>query len=383
MKEIIKALSKDVIVGLRTIDDSYDNIYYGKIIKYKDNLLDFLAYDDKGEENTIIQVGSSDIVSFDTNSANTDYLTKVINNKDKFTTKKEGTITGSKVSEHLHYLWENEIPALYHTIVKDEFYAYLIGYNENTIILRSFNPYYNIDNGIICFPIDTIEKICVYKPELNIYPYLYENRIEIAKYHIESIDIRSDFFHRTMNKRILVDVQNSTDIKNEEAIVGYVESIRNDRICFRKINDDGIECGQEEYDIKDIVTFGCGGSYLDRIGLLYTNEISKNAKEDIIIISDSNKLKSILLDAKEKGTIVSLISDETEDEYIESTGFLIDIKKDWIHLNLYDIEENHWYECYRRIKDFSKLRENGITELLVKVILEKQKPSIREFRLEL
>ena len=50
MKEIIKALSKDVIVGLRTIDDSYDNIYYGKIIKYKDNLLDFLAYDDKGEE---------------------------------------------------------------------------------------------------------------------------------------------------------------------------------------------------------------------------------------------------------------------------------------------------------------------------------------------
>ena len=150
MKEIIKALSKDVIVGLRTIDDSYDNIYYGKIIKYKDNLLDFLAYDDKGEENTIIQVGSSDIVSFDTNSANTDYLTKVINNKDKFTTKKEGTITGSKVSEHLHYLWVNEIPALYHTIAKDEFYAYLIGYNENTIILRSFNPYYNIDNGIIC-----------------------------------------------------------------------------------------------------------------------------------------------------------------------------------------------------------------------------------------
>ena len=47
-----------------------------------------------------------------------------------------------------------------------------------------------------------------------------------------------------------------------------------------------------------------------------------------------------------------------------------------IHLNLYDIEENHWYECYRRIKDFSKLRENGITELLVKAILEKQKPSI-------
>ena len=35
MKEIIKALSKDVIVGLRTIDDSYDNIYYGKIIKLK------------------------------------------------------------------------------------------------------------------------------------------------------------------------------------------------------------------------------------------------------------------------------------------------------------------------------------------------------------
>lgn len=370
---MINSLQKDIIVGLRTIDVSYDNIYYGKIIKYEGNLLVFFAYDENGEENATIQVNTSDIVSIDTNSANTEYLTKVITNKDKLTIKEEKIIIGNRIRDNLQHLWENEIPALYQTIVKDEFYAYLIGYNDNTIILHSFNPYYNIDNGIICFPIDTIEKICVYKPELNIYPYLYENRIEIVKYQIESTDIRSDFFHKTMNKKILVDVQNSADIKNKEALVGYVESIKDESICFRKINDEGIECGQEEYDIEDIVTFGCGGSYLDKIELLYTNEISKNAKENIIIISDSNKLKSTLIDAKEKGTIVSLISDETEDEYIESTGFLIDINKDWIHLNLYDIEENHWYECYRRIKDFSKLRKNGITELFTKAIFEKQK----------
>lgn len=373
---MIEKLPKDIIVGLRTTGDSYDNIYYGKIIKYEDNLLTFLAYDEYDEEIKTIQVNPSDIISIDTNSANTEYLTKVLANKHKLTIKEEETIIGNRIRENLKHLWENEIPALYHTAVKDEFYAYLIGYNENTIILHSFNPYYNIDNGIICFPIDNIEKICVYKTELNIYPYLYENRIEINKYHIKSTDIRSDFFHKSMNEKMLVDVQNSTDIKNEETLVGYVESIKNDRICFRKINDDGIECGQEEYDIKDIVTFGCGGSYLERIELLYANEISKKAKEELLITSDSDKLKSILLEAKEEGTIVSLISDETEDEHIESTGFLIDQKNDWIHLNLYDLEESHWYECYRRIRDFSKVRKNGITELLVKEIFDKQKHSV-------
>ncbi|MBO4597303.1 MAG: hypothetical protein J5676_05410 [Bacteroidaceae bacterium] len=372
MEEIIKALSNGTIVGLRTIDDSYDNIYYGKIIKYADNLLDFMSYGENGEIVATIQVKSSDIVSFDTNSADTEYLNKVIANKDKFAIKEEKTIIGSKIREYLHHLWGKEIPALYHTnICKVGYYAYIVGFNENTIILHTFNPYYNIDNGIICFPIETIEKIGVYMPELNMYPYLYENRIKIDKCNIESTDIRLDFLRQSMKEKKLVDVQNATDIKNEEDLVGFVESIQEDRISLKKINPDGKECGLEEYNVKDIVTFGHGGFYLDKIELLYTNKIPRNAIEDVSIIYDSDQLLSLLLDAKENGDILSLISDETEDEYIESTGFLINIINDWIHLKLYDIEENHWYECYRRIQDFCKVRKNGVTELLVKEIYNK------------
>lgn len=374
MKEIIKILSKDEIVGLHTIGNPDDDMYCGKIIKYEDDKLYFQTYDNSGEAYEIIQAESSDIEWFETNSADTEYLTKVITNKDKFIEKEEETIIGNEISEQLHNLWEKEIPALYHIKNdKDGYYAYLIGHNENTIILHSFNPYYNIDYGISCFPIANLEKIEVYKPELNIYPYLYDNRINVKKCHIESADIRLGFFRKSMNEKMLVNVQNSTDIKNEEDLVGYVESIQEDVICFRKINPVGVDCGLEKYNVKDIVTFGYGGSYLDKIERLYKIGLSKKAEEDITVISDRDKFISMLLYSKEKGTVVSLISNETEGEYCISTGFVIDVMKDWIHLKLYDFEEYHWYECYRRIQDFSKLQRNGITELLVKSIFDKQK----------
>ena len=373
MKEIIKALSKDEIVGLHTIGDP-DDMYCGKIIKYEDDQLYFQPYDNNGEACEIIQVKSSEIEWLETNSADTEYLAKVITYKDKFSLKEERIITGNEINGQLHNLWEKEISALYHIKNdKESYYAYLVGYNENTIVLHSFNPYYNIDYGIFYLPIANIEKIEVNKPELNIYPYLYENRIKVNKCHIESADIRLDFFRRSMNEKMLVDVQNSTDIKNEEGLVGYVESIQEDVICFRKTDPDGIDCGLVKYGVKDIVTFGYGGLYLDKIERLYKIGLSKKAEEDLTIISNRNKFISMLLDSKEKGTVVSLISNETEGEYCVSTGFVIDVMKDWIHLKLYDFEEYHWYECYRRIQDFGKLQRNGTTELLVKSIFDKQK----------
>lgn len=376
MKEIIKALTKVGIVGLHTIGNSDEDMYCGKIIRYEDDKLYFQTYDNNGESCEIVRVESSDIEWFETNSADTEFLTKVIAHKDDFARKEkeEIIIIGKKISEQLPDLWEKDIPALYHIKNdKDGYYAYLVGSNENTIILHSFNPYYNIDYGISYFPIVNLEKIEVYKPELNIYPYLYENRIKVNKCHIESADIRLDFFRRSMNEKKLVDVQNSTDVENEEDLVGYVETIQEDVICFRKINPDGVDCGLEKYNVKDIVTFGYGGLYLDKIERLYKIGLSKKAEEDLTIISNRNKFISMLLDSKEKGTVVSLISNETEGEYCVSTGFVIDVMKDWIHLKLYDFEEYHWYECYRRIQDFGKLQRNGTTELLVKSIFDKQK----------
>ena len=61
---------------------------------------------------------------------------------DKFSLKEERIITGNEINGQLHNLWEKEISALYHIKNdKESYYAYLVGYNENTIVLHSFNPY--------------------------------------------------------------------------------------------------------------------------------------------------------------------------------------------------------------------------------------------------
>lgn len=371
MEDVIKALSSVEIVGLHTKDNLDDDMYCGKIIGYEDNRLIFQTYDICSEVCKDIQVESSDIVWFEANSADTEYLAKVIANKDIFTIKGERTITKCEIAVHLHRLWENEIPALYHTEFEDDYYAYIVGYDENTIILRSFNPFYNIDYGIICFPIENIEKIEVYKSELNIYPYLYENKIKVNKCQMESTDIRLDFFRRSMNEKKLVDVQNLTDIENDEDLVGYVDSVQDGVIRFRKINTEGIDCGTEEYNVNDIVTFGWEGLYLDRIELLYKTNLLKNAKEENAKIKNRENFISMILDARKDGTVVSLVSDETDDEYRVSTGFVVEVMDNWARLKLYDFEEFHWFECYRRINDFSRIRRNGMMELLVKAISDK------------
>lgn|GEM_PF-5720932 len=68
---------------------------------------------------------------------------------------------------------------------------------------------------------------------------------------------------------------------------------------------------------------------------------------------------------------MSLVSDETDDEYRVSTGFVVEVMDNWARLKLYDFEEFHWFECYRRINDFSRIRRNGMMELLVKAISDK------------
>jgi hypothetical protein len=188
---------------------------------------------------------------------------------------------------------------------------------------------------------------------------------------MESTDIRLDFFRRSMNEKKLVDVQNLTDIENDEDLVGYVDSVQDGVIRFRKINTEGIDCGTEEYNVNDIVTFGWEGLYLDRIELLYKTNLLKNAKEENAKIKNRENFISMLLDARKDGTVVSLVSDETDDEYRVSTGFVVEVMDNWARLKLYDFEEFHWFECYRRINDFSRIRRNGMMELLVKAISDK------------
>ena len=97
----------------------------------------------------------------------------------------------------------------------------------------------------------------------------------------------------------------------------------------------------------------------------------KNAKEENAKIKNRENFISMLLDARKDGTVVSLVSDETDDEYRVSTGFVVEVMDNWARLKLYDSEEFHWFECYRRINDFSRIRRNGMMELLVKAISDK------------
>lgn len=141
---------------------------------------------------------------------------------------------------------------------------------------------------------------------------------------------------------------------------------KKDIVRIRKINSNGIDSGRECYNIKDIANFGYGGLYLDKIEYYHTHELAKKAKGEIIIINNRDEFRSLLFEAKEKGSVISLISHETEDEYNESTGIITDVMDDWFQMTMYDDIENHWFECYHKIQDYSKLRRNSIRELFIK-----------------
>lgn len=370
MNEIIKALSKEKLVGLHTVVSNDDEMYCGKILQYNDKLLHFQAYDINGED-YVIQVESEDIVWIEKNSADIELLAKIIACKDIFPEKKQITVTGSNIRKKLYYLWENEIPAVYH-VGKKEYEAYLIGYDRKTIVLHSFSSDYNVDYGIVCFPINELKIVEIYTPALNRYPIIYENHVKADKLDINSTNIQHDFLFKCMNNHLLVDMQNQMDTKDEVCLIGYVESIETDIVRIRKINSDGIDCGLECYNIKDIANFGFGGLYLDKIEYYHTKELAKKAKDEIIIINNMDELKSLLLDAKEKCSVISLISNETEEEYNESTGIIIDVMGDWFHMTMYDDIEDHWFECYHKILDYSKLRRNSIRELFIEAKMRRR-----------
>lgn len=365
MKEIIKILSNEDIVGFHTIDsDDEDDMYCGKIIKYEDDLLYFLAYDNNGENSTI-EVESEDIVWFETNSGDTEYLARTIINKDKFPIKKQVSITENAIREHLHHLWENEIPAVYQT-EKEEYEAYLVGYDENNIILHTFNSWYNVDHGFICIPINVVKKLDIYTHDLNAYPILYHDYVKACRLDSNTANIQLNLLSMCMNEHILIGMQNQMDVKENVSLVGYIESIEKDIVRLRKINPEGIDRGLEDLYINDIANFGWGGLYLDMIEYFHVHKLAKKADEEIILIQDNRtKLTSLLLEAKEKGNVISLISDESEDEYWQSTGFVIDVMGNWFHMTMYDDVEDKWFECYHRIENYSKIRRNGIRELFI------------------
>ena len=111
---------------------------------------------------------------------------------------------------------------------------------------------------------------------------------------------------------------------------------------------------------------------MDKIEYYHTKELAKKAKDEIIIINNMDELKSLLLDAKEKCSVISLISNETEEEYNESTGIIIDVMGDWFHMTMYDDIEDHWFECYHKILDYSKLRRNSIRELFIEAKMRRR-----------
>lgn len=367
MINILDTLSSEAIIGLRMNGESYDCLNYGKIVGYDDNYLDLIVYDENGNDYDQIKVLQKDIVSFDVDSACTRYLAKKSGVVPNVAAKEERKIEKSEVRDSLYSLWNEEVPALFHTS-QDEIYGFIVAYDDRLAILHVFNPYYNIDYGFLFIKIEEIESLYLNKPELAIYFHIYENNINHHKLQLKCDDIRTSFFDYCREKQILVDAESFDDINNGEVSVGYVESIEGGNVRFRMINDMGLECGIETYNIDDIMNFGCGGYYLEKISILHKNHLSELAKEQVYIVDNLNELERRLYKAKQEKEIVTLISDETEEEFFESTGFVVDIDNEWIHMRLYDIDENDWYDYYRRIKDFTQLRKNGIVELLVKTI---------------
>lgn len=354
------------IIGLRTLEDSYNSMNYGEIIGQRIDIVEFRPYYDDGEPCSIEYIPYKDIVSIETNSKETEFLHNLINNKAFIRKKKKRVFKKKNIKYSVlkDLLCKNL--AIFH-INETYFTGYLLDANNEYIVLQTLDPNYNIDYGISYYPLSSLNEIILHDQNLDIYPYAFENWImphnipnllKLSKY---------DFFKIHERDEVLIDLEDVNDIKEGLTSVGYVEKVTHDILSIVQIDDKGIEKSMVNYKLENIVNYGTGGFYLNKINLLYKNNLYKKSFEKNFSRDDEN-FYSTIKSAKESGTVVSLISDKSENEYFESTGFITKIGDEWIKMKIYDIEEDDWYNYYRRVKDFTDIRINSYIELLVKLI---------------
>lgn len=157
IKNILKSIPSKTIIGLRTINDAYNNLSYGEIVDLKNTIVEFKPYFDDGTPCVEESILYHDIVSIELNSKETNYLKKVIITKPtsketrRIYLKKEITLS------LLKSILGKEM-AIFH-INKDYFTGYLLAVNNNYTVFQTLDPIYNIDYGISYYPLNSLKGI--------------------------------------------------------------------------------------------------------------------------------------------------------------------------------------------------------------------------------
>lgn len=363
----LSSIPSKTIIGLRTLEDSYNSMNYGEILSLENDIVKFKPYYDDGGSCAVEYIPYKKIVSIETNSKETKVLHNLISNKAFIKKSKKRVFKKKDINfSILKELLCKEL-AMFH-INETYFTGYLLDANNEYIVLQTLNPIFNIDYGISYYQLNSLNEIILHDYNIDLYQYAYKNWImpQIIPNLLNSS--KYDFFKSNERNDVLIDIEDVNDIKEGLTTVGYVEKVTNDIVTIVQIDDKGVKKSSVNYKLKDIVNYGTGGFYLNKIDLLYKNNLYKKANEKNISQNDAENFYGTIKFAKESGTVISLISDKSKDEYFESTGFITEIGDEWIKMKLYDIEEDDWYNYYRRVKDFTDIRINSYIELFVKLI---------------
>jgi len=346
---------------------------FGYISSISDDALSFDGFYDDGDPYTKEKILFKDIVSIEINTKYTKYIEKLIRVKNQIASEEKTIDKKDEILKTISDLYQNQIIGRFELLDDNLLWGYVIGYNNQYVVIRQLNTLYNIDEGINYYPIEMLSSIILHVLDYDVYPLIYQDSIVPERLIDLPKELPFSFFQRHLTDKKLVSIQNSTDFEKDEMSVGYVQSVDNENVVLRAIRPYGDTGDEINYHFDKDLIFTEGGFYLKKVALSTQYHLYEQVEEEDEIYHV--KTDDILSDVKKalaSHEILTLFSDEAGDEYFESTGYVLGIKEGWIKMHLYDMFEDDWYDYYRQIKDFTGVRHKGYTELLAAVVAKEE-----------
>lgn len=279
INQIIKKLRKDQIVGIRTINDTYDSMLFGYMNGFTEKYIDFVIYDDRGFAMPEEEILLTDIVSIETNTAYCKYLERLIMVREHLDYEEKIVYQEDETLRTIHSLHLNNKMAWFEIIADNFVSGYVVGYNKDLVIIMQVNPIYNVDEGTHYYPIKMVKSITYPFFEGVAYPYIYgHERIE-NNIH-DTSDIKQLFLKRHLDSQKLISLQSKKDFDNEEMSVGFVKAIQNQKVILEGFGAFGNPIHDIIYPLDDLLIFAEGGFYLKKIEISIKQHIYEKIAKD-------------------------------------------------------------------------------------------------------
>ena len=133
--QIIKELEDNEIVGIRTINDTYDSMLFGHVRNYTDNNIVLGIYDDRGFAMPEEKILLTDIVSIETNTAYCKYLERLIMVREHLDYEEKKVYQEDEILRTIHSLHFNNMMAWFEILADNFVSGYVVGYNKDLVII--------------------------------------------------------------------------------------------------------------------------------------------------------------------------------------------------------------------------------------------------------